>query len=276
MKFGLIGNPIAHSLSPALFKAGFAGRYPYDLIEGEDFRESYMKFIKDYDGINVTAPFKEEAFAEADIISEECRLIKAANILTKTSDGIMAFNSDYLGVRKWLEETIEAGSGKAASVLIAGCGGAGKAAAIAAASLGLKVILMNRDISKAEAVAEVISHMHDAPVTEVRPLGKFTDTFRDCEIIIYNIPVAIREIRELSEEDFKGRCGTSVPYVEKHLLEANYRNPSFTKDILDMAARSNPSFTYTEGKVWLLYQAVTGYEIFTGETPDLASMSAVL
>ena len=40
-RFGLIGHPIARSLSPGLFKAAYGGKYPYDLIQGEDFEESY-------------------------------------------------------------------------------------------------------------------------------------------------------------------------------------------------------------------------------------------
>ena len=107
-RFGLIGYPIAHSLSPALFKAGYHGRFPYELIETADFEEAYSRFLNGYDGINVTAPFKEQAFAKADLVSEECRLIRATNLLVKTPDGVKAYNSDYLGVRKWLEETIGA------------------------------------------------------------------------------------------------------------------------------------------------------------------------
>ena len=59
-------------------------------------------------------------------------------------------------------------------------------------------------------------------------------------------------------------------------MEANYRNPSFTKEMIGRMKEANPLIEYTEGKTWLLYQAVTGYEIFTGETPDLEKMSKVL
>ena len=104
MKFGLIGHPIGHSLSPALFKAGYDGRYPYELIETPDFEEAYQRFLEGYDGINVTAPFKELAIRKADILSEECRLIGATNLLVKTPEGIKAYNSDYLGVRLWLKQ----------------------------------------------------------------------------------------------------------------------------------------------------------------------------
>ena len=98
-KFGLIGHPIAHSLSPALFKAAYGDRYTYDLIEGDDFEASYGKFLEEYDAINITAPFKELAYRKADLKSIECEAIGAANILTKNADGqISADNSDVMGV----------------------------------------------------------------------------------------------------------------------------------------------------------------------------------
>ena len=280
MKFGLIGHPIAHSLSPALFKAGYEGRYPYVLIEGADFEESYLKFLEEYDGINVTAPFKELALAKADILSPECEVVGATNLMVKTSDGIKAYNSDYLGVRMWLSEvavglksvlppwpqgegpTTEEWEGffsdplppqTAVKALIVGLGGAGKAAAAAAESLGMEVIRMNRTVRDAET----------------RPLSDFRECFRDADIIIYNIPTTIPELYELSDEDF----GDGKP---KFILEANYRNPSFDKMILQKMNEANPLAEYTSGKTWLLYQAVTGYEIFTGEKPDLGRMSAVL
>ena len=136
MRFGLIGHPIEHSLSPALFKAGYDGMYPYDLIITEDFEEAYKRFLEGYDGINVTAPFKELALRKADIISEECRLVGATNLLIKTPEGIAAYNSDFRGL-----VTIFRGlkgdekrtpfhplSDHEKTVLIVGAGGAGKAA----------------------------------------------------------------------------------------------------------------------------------------------------
>ena len=293
-KFGLIGHPIAHSLSPALFKAGYDGRYPYELIETEDFEEAYRRFLDGYDGINVTAPFKELAYAKADILSEECRIIKATNLLVRTPEGIKAYNSDYLGVRMWLMEVAEglkrtpptswapppAARGVArfstppqphstARVLIVGTGGAGKAAAVAAASLGMDLILMNRSMEKAEAVAESVAAMDPAPAVEIRPLEDFRECFRTADIVIYNIPSAIPALAELSAEDFN-------PGHHKFILEANYKNPSFDKELIMKMMTANPEANCTKGTTWLLYQALTGYEIFTGEKPDLAPMSAVL
>lgn len=252
-RFGLIGHPIAHSLSPALFKAGYEGRYPYELIEGENFEESYRKFLEEYDGINVTAPFKELAFAKADILSSECESVGATNLLVKTPQGVKAFNSDFLGVRMWLEEVAAEVLTEKISVLIVGLGGAGKAAAAAAESLGMKVVRMNRTVRD----------------EKTRPLDDFKECFREADIIIYNIPTAIQALNELTDKDF-------TPGKPKFIMEANYKAPSFGKEILAKMQTANPLARYTGGKTWLLYQAVTGYEIFTGEKPDLAGMYDVL
>ena len=252
-RFGLIGHPIAHSLSPALFKAGYEGRYPYELIEGDDFEESYLKFLEGYDGINVTAPFKELAFAKADILSPECKAVGATNLLVKTPEGVKAFNSDYWGVRMWLDKTAANVHSDNPSVLIVGSGGAGKAAAAAAESLGMEVIRMNRTVRD----------------DRTRPLDDFRECFKEADIIIYNIPTSILGLNELTDEDF-------APGKPKFILEANYKNPSFDEALLGRMKTANPSARYTGGKTWLLYQAVTGYEIFTGERPDLQKMSDVL
>ena len=277
MKFGLIGHPIAHSLSPALFRAGYDGRYPYDLIQGEDFEASYQSFIEEYDGINVTAPFKELAYAKADLPSEECRLIKATNLLIKTPEGIRAYNSDFLGVRLWLEEVLSdpeweqrlrSHSGPCqVTALVTGCGGAGKAAAAAAASLGMKVVLMNRNHDKAVSLANDLKEAgYEA---EAVAISGFCRCFNEADIVIYNIPTAIPEMQQLLAEPLNS-TGT------KHILEANYKDPSFDEAYLKSLQELNPGVRYTGGRTWLLYQALTGYEIFTGEKPDLQKMSDVL
>ena len=255
-KFGLIGHPIAHSLSPALFKAGYGGRYPYELIETPDFEEAYQRFLSEYDGINVTAPFKELAFAKADIISEECRLIGATNLLVKTTEGVAAYNSDFRGLLHWIEDIT---NGHIRKVLIVGLGGAGKAAAVAAWKAGMEVVLMNRDISKAEDMASRLGSR-----AAVRPLTDFAENFSQADIIIYNLPVSLPEIDILCAKSSAGR---------KHLLEANYKNPSFDKDTLEKLSNKGIDIEYHSGRTWLLLQAFTGYELFAGEKPDLSKMS---
>ena len=268
MKFGLIGHPIEHSLSPALFEAGYDDKYPYDLIQTADFEEAYARFLEGYDGINVTAPFKELAIKKADIVSEECQRIGATNLLIKTSEGIKAHNSDYLGLRLWIDKISRLASlaryrrsrlsdsernNSKKIILVVGMGGAGKAAAEAARSLGCEVILMNRT----------------QYTDDIRPLSEFREAFKAADIIIYNLPVRLPELDILGKEDF-------IEGKKKHILEANYRNPSFDKEVVERLTDIHPLLEYTGGETWLLMQALTGYEIFTGEKPDLEKMAASL
>ena len=152
-------------------------------------------------------------------------------------------------------------------MLIVGLGGAGKAAAAAAASLGLDIILMNRNISKAEAVAE--SMKATAGIVSILPIEEFRVAFRNVGVIIYNIPAALTGLQELDDDDF-------APGQRKVIMEANYKDPSFSPGFISRMKTANPLSEYVGGRTWLLYQAMTGYEIFTGEKPDLAKMSAVL
>ena len=261
MKFGLIGHPIEHSLSPALFKAGYNGMYPYDLIITEDFEEAYRRFLEGYDGINVTAPFKELALRKADIISEECRLVGATNLLIKTPEGIAAYNSDFRGLIAMFRglkgdekrTPFHPLSDHEKTVLIVGAGGAGKAAKAAAEALGYVTTVINRTQYN----------------PEIKPLSAFREEFRNADIVIYNLPVRIPEIDMLTKADL-------CPGKEKVILEANYRNPSFDHGSIQRMVTMNPFIRYIDGREWLLQQAVTGYELFTGRAPDCKAMKATI
>ena len=102
--FGIIGSPVKGSMSPRLFTAAYGGRYPYDLIEEDDFDKAWARFLAEYDGINITAPFKAQAAAAADIRSGEVVRIGAANLAVKTPEGVKAYNTDYEGGLRALQE----------------------------------------------------------------------------------------------------------------------------------------------------------------------------
>lgn len=277
-KFGLIGYPIQGSLSPALFRAGYHGKYPYDLIEDPDFNVCYQKFIDSYDGINVTAPFKEDAFRKAEIIDPVCQRIGATNLLVKTTEGICAYNSDYTGISNSLIETVSGGIpedrsdinagiseffGHRPGALIVGCGGAGKAAAVAAADLGMQVTLMNRTVGKAEKIASDLPQYGFG----IRPLTDFMEMFRKCDVIIYTLPEAIEAIVSLAS----GKAASI-----KIILEANYKSPAFSQGIIAQLRSVYRDVRYISGLRWLLHQAAGGYRLFTGEAPDFHAMEQAL
>jgi shikimate dehydrogenase len=270
-KFGLIGYPISHSLSPAFFKAAYNGKYTYDLIEIKDFETAYQKFLDEYAVINVTAPFKESAFQKADVVSEECKAIGATNILMKTDDGkIVAGNSDYLGVSGAIADNITPEMKVRKVALIVGCGGAAKAAAYATCKDGYKTIILNRSFEKAHEFAESLKNMCGFDV-EAKPMSEFCRYFREAGVIVYTLPLHIHALEQLSEDDIKG-----IPASAKILLEANYKDPSFSEENIAYLRKINPDLIYIQGKEWLLHQAVGAYKSFTGEDPNIENMRKVL
>ena len=96
-RFGLIGHPIAHSLSPAMVRSA-SPEWTYDLIATQDFEEAWRIFLEGYDAVNVTAPFKLQAFERADESDTVTGAIGAANILLKTERGVKALNTDFWAV----------------------------------------------------------------------------------------------------------------------------------------------------------------------------------
>jgi shikimate 5-dehydrogenase len=233
-RFGLIGHPVAGSFSPRLFEAAYGGRFSYDLIEGADFGVSWQCFLDGYHGINITAPFKQDAFRAVDILSDDARLCGAVNLAVKTPSGIIGYNTDVDGVVLAVRET-----GRPVSeALVIGCGGAGRAAAVAARRLGCHITLANRTPSRAAALADELG-CDWIPVDD-RPALK-------PDLVIYTVPGPMEGLPD---------------FPDAVVLEANYRTPC-----LQGCGR-----TYISGLRWLLYQAVAGYGIFTGETPDADAM----
>lgn len=258
VRFGLIGHPLTGSGSPALFAKAYDGRWPYDLIDCESFDEAWSRFLADYQAINVTAPFKRAAFervAACGRLSEEALAVGAVNIVVKDAGadagasagagagdvaggfGLTGYNSDYLGVREILASE---GFGKGDVAVVAGFGGAGRAAAAAARSLGMDVTVCNRTVVASPGSTPLAS--------STRPLAELPILAGIADVLIYTLPHAIPEAAELLAAAEKG---ARVPVV----LEANYHSPC-----LEGAAER-----YISGTRWLLEQARTGYELMTGE-----------
>ena len=295
-RFGLIGDPIATSLSPALFEAAYSGEFSYDLIQGADFGSSWKAFEDRYKGINVTAPFKQQVFSQADIFTAGCRKIGAANIIVKTDDGILADNSDFTGVilsiaeayvpgivrefyerygikahikiHQYVKQALTMLFSRKPQALIVGCGGAGRAAAVAAAELGFDTALMNRTGEKAQKMADEMPEYGFI----VDQLSDFRAAVKECDLVIYTLPVALDGISTLTAEDFEGEDRYTWSRPGKVILEANYKTPSFRDRTLVNAAGAQ----YVPGLRWLLYQALTGYSVLTGKLPDLDAMESAV
>ena len=138
MKYGLLGRRLPHSLSPLIHTK--TGALPYELCELEP--ECVEEFFKkrEFDGINVTIPYKTEAFRLCDEPSPLARRIGAVNTVVKRCDGTLyGDNTDYYGLRCMFEKNGISPRGKKA--LILGTGGSSLTARAVLTDLGAEKIV---------------------------------------------------------------------------------------------------------------------------------------
>jgi shikimate dehydrogenase len=157
--FGIIGNPVEHSLSPAMHNAAFAAlgiNGVYIPMRSIDLREGFsglraLGFI----GVSVTVPHKVAVISLLDEIDPVARKIGAVNTLLfqKQPEGrplCKGFNTDWLGSNQALAEELEP---KGHTVLIIGAGGAARAVGFGLIEAGARILLTNRTESKGRELA---------------------------------------------------------------------------------------------------------------------------
>lgn len=242
MKFGLIGYPISHSLSPKLWAEAFPGaEHSYDLIEEERFEDAFARFLDGYSAVNVTMPFKELAYYRSRPADENVRAIKAVNILKKEGNEIVGYNSDFLAVRKLLADACPVAEGR--RVMIVGAGGAARAAAIAAVSLGFNVTMANRSHENCLSFVRHTTYCGKPLEIEVVELQDVAHSIADADVLVYAVPKPVPQILECS-------------LAGKVVIEANYLDPCLCEKTVTEGGM------YVSGKEWLRAQAEFGYKLF--------------
>ncbi len=157
-RVGIIGHPIAHTLSPAMHTAAFDElRIPFtygvfDVID--EFLPALLASLRknEFAGVNITIPHKERVIGLLDSVKDDAATIGAVNTIVNLNGKLTGYNTDIAGIQKALEpfgERIRSGS-----VLVLGAGGGARAAvyAISRNFSPSSVRLYNRTISRAEAI----------------------------------------------------------------------------------------------------------------------------
>lgn len=174
--YAVMGNPIAHSLSPQIQKAfadqvGMSGTFQKILVPLTEF-ESYVHdfFAKGGTALNVTSPFKQKAFVMADIGSERAKKAQAANTLWMEGNKLYADNTDGIGFLRDLQRHVEL---KNKHILILGAGGATKAILAELLSIeSLRVTVANRSMPALHALQAQF------PTINCRSLHELTDAYQ--------------------------------------------------------------------------------------------------
>jgi 3-dehydroquinate dehydratase/shikimate dehydrogenase len=156
--YGVIGNPIAHSLSPLLHNTGFHARalnavyLPFLVKDLRDFLSSAADF--GLRGFSVTLPHKQSILKHLSACEPLAAEIGAVNTVTVRSDGSLhGCNTDYVGVLRALEKKLRLAQSR---VLILGAGGSARAAAFALARAGACICICARRDSAARELARAV------------------------------------------------------------------------------------------------------------------------
>jgi len=156
--YGVVGNPIGHSLSPAMQNAGFAARrmnavyLPFLVRELRDFLSSIEPL--GMAGFSVTLPHKERILDELDGCDPLAQKIGAVNtVIVRGGGRLYGYNTDYVGVLQSLERRMPL---RGSRVLIIGAGGAARAVAFALTEAGSAVCVWARRAARAKSLARAV------------------------------------------------------------------------------------------------------------------------
>ena len=231
-KIYLIGNPLGHSWSPEIHSR--LASYTYELKQLS--RDELEDFIVsgEYDGLNVTIPYKRDVIPYLDEISPEAARIGSVNTVVRRNGKLYGTNTDYLGFSYMLEDSGIAVKGK--KVLVLGSGGSSATVRTVLADMGaLEVVVISR--SGENNYANLSRHYDADVIVNTTPVGMYP--------MCGDAPLDLSAFPSLSG-----------------VVDLIY-NPDKTALILDAEERNIP---YVSGLTLLVAQAKRSAEIFTGET----------
>lgn len=255
---GVVGQPVSHSLSPVIHNAwleagGIDGAYVAFAPRDEDGFAALVTAGRAglIAGVNVTAPFKEQAFRTADQVSAAARLVSSANILVFRDGQVFADSSDGAGVLYALAEQAPTLSLNGAHVVMLGAGGASRAGAGALLQAGARLSILNRTRQRADDLAA--------------DLGAGV-CVADDDTVLKTADLVINALSVRPEIDLALLPAHAV------VMDMTYR-PVVTSLLLAAKTRG---LTTVDGLAMLIGQAGAGFEAIYGLAPPQMDMRAVL
>ena len=233
--YGIIGNPVRHSLSPVIHNGAFRRmglNAVYLAFEVDDLRDA-MKGIRGLGvrGLSVTIPFKTRVLPYLDHVEELAGRIGAVNTLSAEAGKLVGYNTDCCGALEALEEKADV---RGKTVILLGAGGAARAIGFGLKEKGCRVIIFNRSQERAGLLAEELGCEH-------RPLSSYNEM--DGDILINATSVGMCPLdmetpvpKEVLREGMVVMDIVYKPVRTRLLREAEVRG-CLTIDGLEMLAR---------------------------------------
>ncbi len=255
--YGVVGDPIAHSLSPAIMNAAMRRENVngvYVALHAKTLKDlmACMREIPIY-GLSVTMPYKRDILAHLDNTDTHTTKIGACNTVVRAQDGkLYGFNTDTAGVVRPLERRLPI---EKARVLVLGAGGAARAAVFGLRERGAEVYILNRSVGPAQKLARQ-AHARSIKRADLKKL--------QFDVIINATPIGLGNTRDtpLKEEEIKARFVFDMVYdpIETRLL----------KLARERGAEVIPGYEM------FVHQAARQFEIWTGKPAPWDDMLRVV
>ena len=255
MHCAVLGDPIAHSLSPALHRAAYAATgldWEYDALRVP--LGGLAGFVAglgaDWRGLSLTMPLKREALALAAEVGPWARIAGAANTLVRTERGWAADNTDVPGAVAALRERTTDRL-VTATVLGGGATAASTALALCELGVGSLTLLVRSPARAADTLAAIDAH----PSRPAVRIGSLDSGEVVGDVVVSTVPAAAQT------PDLVARCG-GVPVVFDVVYDP-WPTP---------LAASASGRVLVGGLDLLVHQAALQFELFTGRSAPLAVM----
>lgn len=271
--FVIVGDPIGHSLSPAmqnaaLQAAGIDGLYvPWRVkAAGLPAALEALRWMENFGGANITIPHKEQAVSLVDEVSPEAASVGAVNTIVARRGRLVGANTDGRGFLRSLQE--DGGfvpRGRQAAIL--GAGGAARAVAWSLAEAGIaEVLIVNRTVERAESLASLVGQRHGISAIGLG-LGdpRISRRVADCPLVVNTTSV--------------GLSPSDPPPIDPALLRPGML-------VFDLIYRPPETALLREARVrgcqvlgglgMLLYQGALAFELWTGRKPSEEAMRTAL
>jgi shikimate dehydrogenase len=252
--YGIIGNPVRHTLGPLIHNRAFKriGLNAVYIAFEVDCLEAAVNGIRGLGirGVSITIPYKTTIIPYLDEIDKTAGEIKAANTLVNEGGRLIGYNTDWSGAMAALEEKVDLHGTR---VCLLGAGGAGRAIGFGLKGRGSKVTLFNRSADRAAQLANELGFDH-------RPLSSFATMERlEADVLINATSAGMHPHEEVSPVP-KGILpkGMTVMDIVYHPL----------RTLLLREAEEQGCQTI-DGLEMLAHQGAGQLEIWTGERPDV-------
>ena len=261
--YGLLGNPVSHSLSPFIHNEGFRrlsinARYMAFLVEEKELESTLSALRKmQVGGLNLTMPLKEAVLPLCDSLSKEAKLSSSVNTLVFSENGKMTgCSTDGIGFFRALEA--ENGAVKDKKLCLMGLGGAGKAILSRAVYTELSEIRLLQRASSIEKNRSFIEKIEKETGKKIL-LGSYEENLAEfleqSNILVNASNVGMREEASLIPE---------VKLLHKGLFVADCIYHPFETKLLSQAREAG--LRYMNGLPMLFYQAVEAFRLWTGKS----------